>query len=143
MVIKNLLNLLKPGGYLQWDELDCVNMCVKKADSATPAPALEQLREMSYANGRYNWTLKLPKFVTEQGFQDVKIGYFGDPDELVRAFNEQHLLTMEMFAWTLVKAGKKEAAEKFFQLIRDGYEESTKGAALCIPRIVCTARKPN
>jgi len=144
VVIRNLLKLLKPGGYLQWDELDCVNMCVKQADptNPVPAPALEQLREMSYANGRYNWTLKLPEFLMGEGFQDAKIDYFGDHKDLVRAFNEQHLFTMELFALTLVKAGKKEAAEKFFQIIREGYQESTKGAALCIPRTVCVARKP-
>jgi len=142
-VIQNLFKLLKPGGYLQWDELDCVNMHVKKVDATISAPALEQLREMSYANGRYNWVLKLPDFIAEEGFQDVKMVKFGDPDELIRAFNEQHLLTMEMFAWTLARSGKKEAAEKFFQLVRDGYQESTKGAALCIPRIVCVAQKPS
>jgi hypothetical protein len=38
-----LFRMLKPGGYLQWDELDCVNMCVKKVDPLVEAPALEQL----------------------------------------------------------------------------------------------------
>lgn len=86
-------------------------MHVKKADPAIPAPALEQLREMSYANGKYNWVLQLPAFMAEEGFQNLKMDSFGDPDELVRAFNEQHLFTMELFAWTLARAGKKEAAD--------------------------------
>ncbi|KAH6664447.1 S-adenosyl-L-methionine-dependent methyltransferase [Halenospora varia] len=126
-VIRNLLKMLKPGGYLQWDELDCVNMRVKKVDPELQASSLDQLREMSYANGRYNWTLQLPKFMTDQGF--------------LMAFNEQHLLTMEEFALRLMKIGQKEAAAKFYDLIRDGYQESITGAALCIPRIVCVGRK--
>jgi len=141
-VIRNLFKMLKPGGYLQWDELDCVNMHVKKVDPKAPAPALEKLREMSWADGRHDWTLQLPGFMTEEGFDDATVEHFGDRDDLIRACNEQHLLTMDEFATALTKMGKKEAAGVFYQAIKDGYEESTKGAALCIPRIVCVACKP-
>ncbi|CAG8958208.1 hypothetical protein HYFRA_00000561 [Hymenoscyphus fraxineus] len=140
-VVRNLLRMLKPGGYLQWDELDCVNMRVKKVDPAIQAPALDQLVKMSYANGRYNWTLELPKFMTDEGFLDVTMEHFDDKPELVRAFNEQHLLTMEEFALRLLKMGKEDAAGKFFELIKEGYQEAVAGAAFCIPRIVCVGRK--
>jgi len=143
LVIRNLYKLLKPGGYLQWDELDCVNMHVKKVDPSVSAPALEGLRKKSYADGRFDWTLKLPEFPAEEGFEDAKMDYFGDPDELIRAFNEQHLMTMELFAMKLVRTEMKEAGEEILRLVREGYPESTKGAALCIPRIVCVARKPS
>ncbi|APA10311.1 hypothetical protein SS1G_07231 [Sclerotinia sclerotiorum 1980 UF-70] len=139
--IQKLLTMLKPGGYLQWDELDCVNMHVKKSNPELQTPALEQIREMSWANGRHDWTVKLPDFLQEAGFQDVKMQYFGDEDRLTRAFNEQHLLTMDEFASSLVKMGKVDAANKFYELIQQGYQESTVGAALCIPRIVCVAKK--
>jgi SAM-dependent methyltransferase len=140
-VLRNLLSMLKPGGYLQWDELDCVNMHVKKVDNSISAPALEKIREMSYADGRYNWTLQLPDFMKEEGFQNVMMEHFGDKPELVRSFNEQHMLTMEEFAISLEKAGKKEAASTFHKLIGEAYQESTTGAALCIPRIVCLGQK--
>ncbi|CAG8979354.1 hypothetical protein HYALB_00002480 [Hymenoscyphus albidus] len=140
-VIRNLLRMLKLEGYLQWDELDCVNMRVKKVDPAIQTPALDQLVKMSYANGRYNWTLELPKLMTEEGFLDVTMEHFDDKPELVRAFNEQHLLTMEEFALKLLKMGKEDAAGKFFELIKDAYQEAVAGAAFCIPRIVCVGRK--
>lgn len=41
-IIQNLLKLLKPGGYLQWDELDCIKI-VKKIDALLSAPALEKI----------------------------------------------------------------------------------------------------
>lgn len=134
--------MLKPGGYLQWDELDCVNMCVKKVDPTVKAPALDQLREISYSNGQYDWVLTIPGMMAETGFQGASIDFIRDPDELIRAFNEQHLLTMEFLVWSVARSGEKETASKFFQLFRDGYQESVGGAALCIPRIVCCARKP-
>ena len=46
-IIRNLRRLLKPGGYLQWDELDTVNMSVKKVDPNLQTPALDQLRQWS------------------------------------------------------------------------------------------------
>lgn len=79
--------------------------------------------------------------MTDEGFLGVGIEHFGDSPELIRAFNEQHLLTMEEFALRLLKIGQKDAAGKFFDLIREGYQESIAGAALCIPRIVCVGRK--
>ncbi|KAI1773028.1 hypothetical protein F4818DRAFT_424653 [Hypoxylon cercidicola] len=140
-ILRNLLKLLKPGGYLQWDELDTMNMCVKKVDPNVQTPALDQLREWSWAGGLHDWTVKLPQFFTEEGFQDVKIDFVGDSPELAKAFNEQHLLTAEEFAEGLMKLGKPEAASRYFRLVEEAYEESMDGAALCVPRIVCTGQK--
>ncbi|KAF4625371.1 hypothetical protein G7Y89_g12797 [Cudoniella acicularis] len=140
-VISNLLKMLKPGGYLQWDELDCANMHVKKVEPSLDSPALEQLRQMCWADGRHDWTIQLPHFLTEGRFLDAKLERFGDPTELIRAFNEQHLFTMEVFAVALVKAGKQDAAAAFYKVIGDSYRESITGAALCIPRVVCVAQK--
>ena len=141
-IIRNLHKILKPGGYIQWDELDTVNMSVKKVNPNLQAPALEQLREWSYADGRHDWTVQLPTFFTEEGFRDAKGDHIGDSPELIRAFNEQHLLTAEEFAEGLVKLGKPEAASKYFRLVQEAYSESIAGAALCVPRIICTAQKP-
>ncbi|KAM4065219.1 methyltransferase [Hirsutella rhossiliensis] len=141
-IIRNLHRLLKPGGYLQWDEIDTVNMSVKKVDPNPQAPALEQLRDWSRAEGRHEWTVRLPQFFIEEGFHDATIDFFGDRPELARAFNDQHLLTVEEFAEGLAKLGKPEAASNYFGLVEKAYNESVAGAALCVPRIVCVARKP-
>lgn len=61
--------------------------------------------------------------------------HLGDRPDLVRAFNEQHLLPMEEFAAGLAKVGKTEAAARFHRLIEEAYHESTTGAALCISRV--------
>ena len=141
-VLRRLFQLLKPGGYLQWEDLDCVDMHVKRIDSSVPAPALDQIRDMCYAGGRYNWVLDLSQSIVEVGFEVLGFYHYGDDGDLVRAFNEQHLLTMEEFALNLIRIGKKEEAAKFFELIGDGYQESIEGAGLCIPRVVCVAAKP-
>ncbi|KAI0868434.1 hypothetical protein GGS24DRAFT_482398 [Hypoxylon argillaceum] len=141
-IIRNLKKLLKPGGYLQWDELDTVNLTVKKADPALLTPALDALRDWSHAGGRHDWTIRLDDFCAEEGLVDTKIEHYGDPPELARAFNDQHLLTAEEFAAGLAKHGKVEEASRYSRLIQEGYSESVSGAALCVPRVVCLARNP-
>ncbi|MCJ1236445.1 hypothetical protein MMC14_004426 [Varicellaria rhodocarpa] len=141
IVIPNLLKMLKPCGYLQWDDLNCRDMCVKKVDASAQSPALDQLRKMSWANGRHDWLLQLPQRMADEGLQDAELYHYGDSTDMIRAFNEQHLLTMDEFAASLLRIGKKEEAAAFYAIIKDSYQESLQGAALCIPRIVCVARK--
>ncbi|CAO1603201.1 hypothetical protein XANCAGTX0491_006793 [Xanthoria calcicola] len=141
-VLRNLYKMLKPGGYLQWDELDTFNACVRKVSPTLKTPALDQLREWSWAEGRHDWTVRLADFLTEEGFVDVKTDFVKEGEELARAFGEQHLLTAEEFAEGLVKVGQREAAGKYFRLVGEAEEESVRGAALCVPRVVCVARKP-
>ncbi|KAK6826872.1 hypothetical protein RU639_004621 [Aspergillus parasiticus] len=133
---------VKPGGYIQWDELDCVNMKIKKVNPSVEAPALEEIRVASHANGRHDWVLDLPRLLNEAGFQDAKLDYYDEGRELVRAFNDQHLLTMEEFASKLMQNGKADAAASFVQLIQAGYQECVNGAALSIPRVVVVAKRP-
>lgn len=117
-------------------------MHVKTASSSTQAPALKQIRTMSWANGRYDWTLRIPSFLEDAGFEEMDMQNFGDEDRLVRAFNEQHLLTMEEFADSLMRIGKGKAAEMWWELIERGEREAEEGNALCIPRVVCRGKKP-
>ncbi|KAK0662964.1 hypothetical protein QBC41DRAFT_27577 [Cercophora samala] len=141
-IIRNLLTLLKPGGWLQWDELDTVNMSVQKVDPGLETPALEELRAWSWAEGRLDWTVRLPEFMEKEGFTEVRGDLFGDPPALARAFTEQHLLTAEEFAEGLVKLGRREVGEKYFGLVQRAHREAVEGAALCVPRIVCVGRRP-
>lgn len=142
-IIENVYKMLKPGGYLQWDELSCVGLRVKKADEALPTPGLDRLLDMCYSNGRHNWTVEVPRFLTAQGFEDAQQYWFDDKTDMIRAMNEQHLLTMEEFGISLMRAGKRDAAASFFDVIKQAYAESTQGAALFIPRFIVVAKKPS
>lgn len=139
-ILSSLSKMLKPGGYLQWDELDVVNMGVKKIDTAVPSPALDELVTISRGNGRYDWTLDIPKAMEESGFADVKCEFVGDLPELVRPMGEMHLMTMEEIGVGFAKRGQHEMAAKLYQAIEDAGKEATLGATLYFPRIVCVGR---
>lgn len=140
-ILRNLLRMLKPGGYIQWDELNYPGTHVRTSNSSLHTPALHELREMVYSRGRNDWTLQLPDFFAEQGLLDTMIYHFQDPPELARANGEQHLLTMEEFGSSLAETDHREEATKIFSLIQDVGQEVLNGAALSMPRVVCVGRK--
>ncbi|KAL8838652.1 MAG: hypothetical protein Q9170_002060 [Blastenia crenularia] len=141
-IIRKMWKMLKPGGWLQWDELDSTRTHITKKSSSLSTPALDALASWSQANGRHDWTVRLPSFLADEGFTEADLEYNQECSELARAFNEQHLLTAEEWAEGLVKLGNEEAVTKYFKLVEEAYTESVAGAALCVPRVVCTARKP-
>ena len=141
-IIRNLFRMLKPGGYIQWDDLDYPNMHVKACEASLRTPALQAMRETAYSGGRNDWTLRLPEFFGEEGLLETKLYHFQDSLIFARANGEQHLLTMEEFASSLAKTDRTEEAREVFKLIQDASKEILTGATLSMPRVVCVGRKP-
>lgn len=141
-VIRNLVNMLKPGGYLQWDDLNYPGTHVRTAGTLAKTTKSDELRTMVYSQGRHDWTLELARFFSEEGLLESEIFHYQDRPDLARANGEQHLLTMEEFASGLVTTERKGEATKILQLIKDVHEEMLTGAALSMPRVVCIGRKP-
>jgi hypothetical protein len=117
-------------------------MHVRKVDPSTATPALDKLHGLYNSAGRHQWTPKIPNLLAEAGFADVKLTEVGDAPYIARAFNEQHMLTIEEIAAGMAKVGNKELANRILRLVEDAHVESLKGAALCIPRVVVVAQKP-
>ncbi|OOF94525.1 hypothetical protein ASPCADRAFT_397340 [Aspergillus carbonarius ITEM 5010] len=143
--IRNLYTLLKPGGWIQWDELDCANISVKKSNplDGVSVPALEELRVACSADGRHDWSVELAEILAKEGFEETKLEFFDEKPELVRAFGDQHLLTMGEFAAKLAGRGDRVAAGKFYTLVERAYTEMVvNGAALAIPRVIALGRRP-
>ncbi|KAI5859445.1 hypothetical protein GGS23DRAFT_318066 [Durotheca rogersii] len=140
-IARNLWRLLKPGGYVQWDEAALEHTRVDKTDPGLATPALDQLAAWLRAR-RHNWGTQLARFLGEEGFQDATIESFGDRPDLARAVSGANLLGVEEVAECMATLGESETAAKYFRLIEEAHEESIAGAALCVPRVVCTARKP-
>ena len=142
-IIRNLFQMLKPGGYLQWDDLNYHDVYVKTSDSSLSTPALDRFHEMIYSNGRSDWALHLSSIFAEEGLVENKLYHFQDPPELAKANGDQWLLAVEEFASTLAKTHQGDGANKILQIIQDASKEVLEGAAIVIPRVVCVGRKPS
>lgn len=141
-VLRNLIKLLKPGGYLQWDELNYPGTRVKSVDGSFSTPALEELVALNYSQGRNNWTTQLADICVHEGLHDARLSHFEDRIVLAKANNELLLLTMEEFASRLEAVDKKNEAAKVHRLVKEVYGEALQGAAVSMPKVVCVARKP-
>ena len=136
-VIRNLMLLLKPGGYLQWDELNVPGSFILRTTPDLQVAELEhRLASLKQIGG---WVKRLATYMVECGLSEEGCWEYEERKELAQAF----------FAINLAKDAEmivtrsQSAAERDAQLnaITDLYDISRKGAVLCTPKVVCVARK--
>ena len=111
-IIRNLVQMLKPGGYLQWEELNYPDHYVKTINGSLQTPALHEFRKMVYSQGRNDWPLQLDVILNEEKFQKSRLYQFEDNLELAKANGELYLLTLDEFASRLAAAGKTNEASR-------------------------------
>lgn len=144
-IINQAYQLLKPGGYIQWDDLNYPDGAVVKANALrdVATPAHDAFLRFARSNGRNDWVLDLPRHLMSRhgGFEDAHIRNYTDRVELRKANGDQYILVMEEFSARLKRAGKMEDAHNIDLMIRGLAEESRRGVGLSMPKAVCVARK--
>ena len=136
-IIRNLLRMLKPGGYLQWDELDVEHSFLLRADAGAEAPAMDQM--LSILTQRGKWVSRLPQSLEDCGFEDARLWNFEERESLAKAFFDNNLAKDEEMAENALKG--TEEGERLLHMVTGMYKESMGGVVICTPKVVCTARK--
>ncbi|MCJ1332132.1 hypothetical protein MMC10_008824 [Thelotrema lepadinum] len=142
LFLENVIKILKPGGYFQWDDFNYVDMHVRYTPSCRSAPALERIREELWDDGRGDWLLLMPDTLRTGGFEETRLQKYPDLDCLARACNDGIILTMTEMVSTAQEFGTAEQAASISDTVTKAKREIIHGAALRIPRFVCVARKP-
>lgn len=142
-VVRRLGQMLRDGGWLQWEELDLGGTYLQRAEgeaaAAAALPTLESVLEVLRRGGEKGWTTELEDAVRDEGFDDVRVERYTDGVEEARAVFEMHLIKdEEMARGSDMDEVRREAA---LRRIDDMYDESRRGAVLCTPKLVCVARK--
>lgn len=143
-IIRNIFKMLKPGGYIQWDDLNYPDSLVVKSQKAHRlTPAHDAFLTFARSNGRNDWVLDLPKHLMEghSGFEDAQLFHYKDRPELYKANGDQYILVAEEFSARLKAAGNFDDARNIDEMVRGLAEESKQGVGLSMPRVVCVARK--
>ncbi|KAI0532578.1 hypothetical protein GGR58DRAFT_489759 [Xylaria digitata] len=143
-VIRHIKMLLKPGGYVQWDELDPFNhfdVLTPKPDSEAPnmTATFQKIKDLA----DWSWIARLPETLLEEGFQTaVQYSYEPTP-EMFKAWMYLDLCSAEELSlhWN---GRDDEDGKAWRQLIPKAYEEADKsiGAVLRNCPTVTIARKP-
>ena len=140
-VIKRLATMLKPGGYLQWEELNRFRHRVVTVNPSVDTSAFQEMHKIMDGHCRFEWTLEFPTSLSENGFEDAKIYHYEDSMDLAKGHNDMLLVMLEEFAAGIAKNKGEEEAERIQQLIQRIYNSSLEGAAMYVPKIVCVGRK--
>ncbi|KAI1829096.1 hypothetical protein N7451_012667 [Penicillium sp. IBT 35674x] len=141
-VLDNLAKLLKPGGYLQWTDMD-VNSCrLEKIRPEIEADAQLKLLKMFQGNDnrlRPAWVPKLPGLFTKKQFQAVDRDAKECPPHLALSWHECGLLATEALARS--KKADKDVAAMFKQMLNQAAKETRDGLYLAFTRYTVIGRK--
>lgn len=140
-VIKNVIKLLKPGGWIQWDDLSTAHTYVEKVDEELETKALDKIRDFVHSEGRHDWVFDLPLHLLKHGFEESQLTFYHGRPDLICHDTEIHLMTVKEFNGQMKADGREEEAKHLDDLIEEAYEEAGRGAGVTTPRVVCVARK--
>ncbi|RAL12413.1 class I SAM-dependent methyltransferase [Aspergillus homomorphus CBS 101889] len=140
-IVRKVARMLKPGGWIQWDDYNYQGTHVVKTNPALKTPALDRLCAFLFSGGRQDWVVGLPKIFEKEGFEDTQIFHYRPRREMARANGELHLSTIEEFAARLLEDGKVEEGNELLRLVQQGLLEAAAGAAMSTPRAVSIGRK--
>jgi trans-aconitate methyltransferase len=132
--LHHLTSLLKPGGWLQWEDLDMPKTYVEKISDSLATPTLDQYTDI--LRTRFTWVNKVPEIIQERNFAASKILRYQDSLDMAKAFFEAQLGRQED------EAEVKDEAERNIERDQIGRAigESAAGAVICTPKFVCLAR---
>ncbi|THV46103.1 hypothetical protein BGAL_0416g00040 [Botrytis galanthina] len=133
-VLANLRKLLKPGGFLQWDEADSVDWTVKNIDSSVATDAVRRLFQQLC--GSHDWKRYMVDILNEDGFQDVQLHKVEYNLTMARYWNDVYMSTWDEFAKMIVRK-----PEESLQLSREAMDQVRDGCAISCPKLVWIAQK--
>jgi hypothetical protein len=140
-IIKNLMKLLKPGGYLQWCELDLSGSHLERGSrndiQAEAAPTAEAALKRVQGVGVGHWTANLPAILMEEGMVAADKDVYIIPPPWAKIFSDMHLMMEEE-----MPAQSSEAKMEKMREIAMISEESKRGAVISTPLAVTVARRP-
>ncbi|KAJ5094156.1 hypothetical protein N7456_010017 [Penicillium angulare] len=132
-ILANLRKLLKPGGYLQWDEVDTIGCSIKTVPGVSAAN-LDTL--FSQLKGRDTWKYELKRIMDENGYTDSMLYTYEYGLGMARFWNDVYVSTWKEFADNALKT-----PEESGKLERNAMMETLNGASIMVPKLVWVTKK--
>ncbi|KAL8735747.1 MAG: hypothetical protein Q9166_000610 [cf. Caloplaca sp. 2 TL-2023] len=137
--IRNIAMLLKPGGYLQWEEVDLDQAVVATANDSIQADAVTRMDTLMKAHGSRIWVSKLAALLNANGFHDGK-RYVVKPDmALLKFHTDIHMLAFTEL--TSTRPQGSEEKEQLSRMIAEVKEETKKGVGHAFAKLIFVAQR--
>ncbi|CAI6336597.1 unnamed protein product [Periconia digitata] len=148
-VLTTSFKMLKPGGYLQWDDLDAGTFHAILPGSSKPSDALKEFFAVSAQAQKvgmgleYGWLWRWGELFGENGFEIVEDERMEVRRELRDVMTTSYVLVHEHIARHGVVDGKLVGTDAdWADVWGKAREEVAKGASLVTDLVVAVARKP-
>ncbi|KAL8917659.1 MAG: hypothetical protein Q9172_005740 [Xanthocarpia lactea] len=145
-ILDNLLALLKPGGYLQWDEADYAGSHVKIPESSVPYAALQELKDTlqnllkATKESNFEWVRKLGPMFQQRGLDVLDDTFRSIPDDIAQPWTLQHMLAAaEVINVIHQKTGK---GTEWWELYDKAVAEVEQGAGVRMGMVSVVGQKP-
>lgn len=143
-VIDNVMKLLKPGGYLQWGEVDMNSWRVHKTKSDSKTTALEKLFATLQSQDtrlKPTWASSLAGGLSAAGLEAVESDVQDMPPHLELATAECNMLLPDLI---MRKAKRENSAQATLlgELLQEVAAETREGAFWAFTRCTVIGRKP-
>ncbi|KAI1435810.1 hypothetical protein GGR50DRAFT_702352 [Xylaria sp. CBS 124048] len=132
-ILAHMTKLLKPGGYIQWDEVDTVGSSIKTVPGVSAKNLAALYKQLQ---GRDNWKYDLVQIMNENGYSNTSLHVYENNLGMARIWSDLYVTTWKEFSEYHIKTPEASA-----QLELKAMEESRNGAAIHIPKLVWVARK--
>ncbi|KAI1127675.1 UMTA methyltransferase family protein [Nemania abortiva] len=141
-VVGKLVQMLKPGGYLQWVDSDNHSVRFEKSEPENTTEHLTKLMRLLESQStrlKPDWVPDLPGFFSENGLVDVEADRQDTPPHLAFMMHESGLIMHELIAR---KTQNEEMAKQLRELLPLAVDETRKGAYITTDRHTVIGKKP-
>ncbi|KAK3311847.1 hypothetical protein B0H66DRAFT_575676 [Apodospora peruviana] len=143
-VLRNLLKLLKPGGYLQWCEIDLESQHVETISPDVPKDCLEAVQKLTVVGDTRLlplWVKTLDETFKAEGLLGVNADWQAGRRHTAYSMHWCNL-TIPMNISDKIRKSNPEKAAQIDRLIEGAIDESAKGAMWAHNRVIVTGQKP-
>jgi len=144
-VLRNLTKLLKPGGYLQWCEIDLESQHVETISPDVPTDCLQAVQNLTVLkNTRLlpTWVKTLNQTFEVEGLQAVEADWQTGKRHTALAMHWCNL-HIPMMISDKIRTTNPQKAGKIDALIQGSIIESQKGAMFAHTRVIVIGKKPH
>ncbi|KAF2837800.1 hypothetical protein M501DRAFT_995036 [Patellaria atrata CBS 101060] len=147
-LIKNAARMLKPGGWLQWDEFNSASFKAISPNAGVSSKWAQKMTEVMMKNANVltfnpSWIANLDQQFKENGFENVQFDKTTWAPKLRKPITDDMLMMTESVVVLTKRDGKLIGTEENFDEIwAHALEEISKGVSLTMDPVVCVGQKP-
>ncbi|MCJ1311616.1 hypothetical protein MMC25_005289 [Agyrium rufum] len=109
-ILKNLVKMLKPGGYLQWSEQDYANQSVIAANPDVKLEYFQAAKDYMESRSKlgkeaFDWISKLENSFTEHGLIDVLLARQDERPQHRDYWQDTYLMVLEEISYSMPDGG--------------------------------------